>query len=127
MFQVKGRIAKTVEEKVSEYRQERQEKELRRSVLNVRTADNESVRRENGETDSDTFSSLPHSLSESLLTLESNKFDDAANDASLTSVTTPSTTPPQAGPLMSSSSNVSRSGVVVIKLFVRNLLIFVIS
>jgi hypothetical protein len=85
---VKGRIAKTVEEKVSEYRQE---KELRRSV--VRLADSgEDLRRENGDSDVDAFSSLPHSLSESLLSerLESEADTSAA-------ATTPSTTPPQPG------------------------------
>ena len=107
---MKGRIAKTVEEKVSEYRQE---KELRRTVFNVRMSDYESVRRDNGESDSDTYSSLPHSLSESLLSLDSSKFDDATmtNDVAAVPTSTStasilSTTPPQAD---ASASAVSRS------------------
>jgi hypothetical protein len=76
-----------VEEKVSEYRQERQEKELRRSVHNVRISENDEFRRENGDADADTFSSLPHSLSESLLLFEStsNKFETLSNKSELTS------------------------------------------
>jgi len=97
---------------VSEYRQERQEKELRRSVQNVRLFENE---RENGETDSDTFSSLPHSLSESLLIFDStsNKFEekDEFDTDSLATTTTPSSTPPQGATASSSvTATTSRSG-----------------
>ena len=98
---------------MSEYRQERQEKELRRSVQNVRLFESE---RENGETDSDTFSSLPHSMSESLLIFDSttsSKFEekDEFDTDSLVTTTTPSSTPPQGATAISgAAAPTSRSG-----------------
>lgn len=86
IHQVKGRFTKTVEEKVSEYRQE---KELRRLSQNVRMLENDRDIGADGDSESGSCSSLPHSLSE-------NHFVSEPKPETVTEIVTPSSSPPRA-------------------------------